>query len=546
MRDRIVEEGDGDDGAWVWDRRSTLDYGRHPALQFVDGVATADFEGVNDPIPAAGWGPHDPTLLQGDPFNDPRRLLVLTLASDCAALPDSQLYDLLSLSTLPGVVVAVAPGLDARGFRDALRLDVTLHASSLTAEAKADPSSRRWADSGRVGDRLWDRQASTPFDPALFEVAEHVLRLPHGDARRLAVEVVAHEALGHDYIVSPGLAAGARRRRGWWWPRRKGTCSPGQAMRLAGAKARMYRMIPLAYEPMRFSINVGMWLDLAAMNFTPGLREALKGALAPGATSGEEAAADHLLAIRGRLTELLQSRDAIYRLVRREALDPQPSRGRDEEEAGVTGNDLIARLSYHLTAALDAAYGVGDNLAWVLARRDETTGADRIISFTGLVGGDKARRHRWREGAHAAAGAAAVLASPRLPFMLAVREVRNLRVHREGVDTGPIRWGPPRDAPIRRLSGWWIHRRRLGTHRLRDGRDIELSDALAQEADYVSDAFVAFAFVPFVDTLWKDTATLAGGVLRSIDWPSARRWRPRLTPGQRLWRQRSQRRLWGL
>lgn len=95
--------------------------------------------------------------------------------------------------------------------------------------------------------------------------------LPPEQAAGLVVETAAHEALEHDYIVSPGLAK-ARLDSSTSWPNDTGVCTPDEAFRLAGTKARMYGTVPLLSDPEGlWSVNVGRLYDLAVIHFVPRL-----------------------------------------------------------------------------------------------------------------------------------------------------------------------------------------------------------------------------------------------------------------------------------
>ena len=394
---------------------SLLDFGHHPALLFIEGVATDAFHAAHDPIPTAAARRRVGVSVREDPFTETRRPLVVTIASDCRGLRPDDLKDLIALSRLPGVIVVLAPGVPDLGFRETLRMDWTDRSpGGVTAILRGHPSlSTRGGPMRASGPLGWwrhriGREASASFDTGLPELAAFLLKVSLADAEPLAIEASAHEAFGHDYIVSP-LLAKRRRHDGRGWPASAGPCSPAEAMHLAGAKARMYPTIPLHVEPTSMlTTNIGMYLDLAVMNFVPGLRRALKAALAPKATHEESRSIEHLLAIRGRLAELLMARDHMYRLVRREALGPRQARRDGYELVGVTGNDLIALQSIHLTTALDSAFSVGDNLAWVLARRDGVPSNHPNVGFTGLVGAPR-RSEAWREGAAVRMGGDALL-----------------------------------------------------------------------------------------------------------------------------------------
>jgi hypothetical protein len=375
-----------------------------------------------------------------------------------------------------------------------------------------------------------------------------MLDLSYEAANTLVVEALVHEAVGNDYIVSPGLVR-ARRDRRRQWPNQLGACSVDEAFRLAGVKSRMYRTVPMFAEPTGLAnVSVGDAYDLAVTHFTPGLFRALAAVLAPSASAGETAAADHLLAIRSRLAEILVARDAIYRSTRREALGPHWIRPFDMGPvAAGAGNDVIANLAYHYSAALNSAFAVTDNLVWVLAKLDNPGQTlRRDIGLSRLL---DQKQPTWASGPACRSGVQAILASEHISFILAARELRNLHMHRDGVNFGSIEWRPAADAPLSGLSGIWVGRRQLPTYDLGYGH-IDLFDGLGNVAQLVQPDYAAVTFQRFVDELWRATTDLVGSCLLACPWTSNGWGRTaiRQAPmsGHRWWRSRIQRRLWAM
>lgn len=531
---------------------SILFEGLHQALLLVNQLGREALAAAHDPIPLAAHGTHRPSRLRrGDPFDEPARPLVLTLASDCASLARQTQHDLLSLGRYPGVVVELMPGLDPLGFREPAGVSWTDEDARLRirvgsgADAGSDELFARFDGPAATQFERRDRETWASVEPGLVAGAARMFDTDPETAGRLAIEAIVHEALGNDYIVSPILTT-ARHDRAMAWPNQIGACSVAEAFRLAGAKARMYRTVPLLATPTGLgSVNVGQLYDLAVTHFTPCLMRALSGALSPLAPPGEAAAADHLLSIRGRLQEILIARDAIYRLTRRAALGPAWVRAFDSgPTSGSAGNDLTVNLAYHLAAALNSAFAATDNLAWVLARRDDPGLRGRWVGLGTLLG---PRRRPWASGADAERGARALLGAPDLPFVLAAREVRNIFMHSEGVDYGAVDWHPPTDAPLQGLAAVWVFRDALPVIRLREGT-ADLFQAIAEESEWADAEFALLTFQTFADRLWSGVSAIVGICLQALDWSPSdwTRKHPHTPISRRWWRTRLQRRLWGL
>jgi hypothetical protein len=435
--------------------------------------------------------------------------------------------------------MSLMPGIDRQGFT--APATITWDADGIRLAAPASPHS----GPDMFGDMS---DPNTRYFPLTSRSEQELARIMFvmgpDDAERLVAEVAAHRALGADYIVSPRLSevrASGRRR----WPGIIGACTVDEAFRLVGTKSRMYRFVPMEAEPgYAATINVGRMYDLAVTRFTPHLRRAIGGALSPDADESESATAQHLLAVRERLRDLLIARDAIYRLTRREALGPAWLRPFDPSRAsGSGGNDLTTHLTYQLSAALNVAYAATDNLAWVLALRDDAGVENREIGLTTLLG----RRHRsWTEGQSVTAGRAAIMRSKSLSFTLGAREVRNRFMHHEGVNYGFIDWLPSTDAPLAGLTGLWIFRDVLGALHLRGGT-VDLFNAVAAESQFVSGDMTVLTFMRFIDQLWTCTSQLIADGLGAVTWGSSH-WsgQPEASDLARRWRSRLQRRLWGV
>jgi hypothetical protein len=386
------------------------------------------------------------------------------------------------------------------------------------------------------------------FDRGLDEHASTVFPDASDSARQLVREAQVHAGLGYDYVVSPGMAS-ARIDRSKRWPNDLGACTPYEAFRLAGVKARMYDSVPLFADPdALFSVNVGMWYDLAVMHFTPGLIRAIGGALAPSAAHDEHLVGEHLLAIRVRLSELLQARDAIYRLTRREALGPlRGSTFAEGPIVGPRGNDLTAQMSYHLTAALDSAFAAIDNAVWVVVRGDDPAKSRGSVGLGTLL---DPKPSAWTRRPSATTAIRLLARNSSLPFTLAARALRNNMVHREGLDFGTIDWHPSADAPVHGLSGIWVTRDQLPPLELSIGR-VDLFGGLAHSGRLCGQDMVVMTYQRFVDGLWDSTTRTVGSCLSAREW-SSRGWTwsdPVVMNAPRewhLWRTPMQRRLWGL
>jgi hypothetical protein len=541
----------------MFESASLLFYGLHKALLFVDGVAVRAFRPSHDPIPTAASSmlPRQPQ--PGDPFLEVSRPLVLTLSYEWRESP-SKLKDLLSLSTLPGVVVVVANGVPTMGY-DVEVMSWSVDGSIIRAEIQ--PQTSEGADLARmrahfdgpsvVRSAELHRSATAQLMGGGTQDADRALGVPQDQAALALYEGQAHEALGYDYIVSPTLVRARRHPRKAWF-NQLGACSFREAMALAGAKARLYRSIPLVMEPhSQFMINTGLWLEMAVQHFVPTLQSAIKASLAPSASPEEAATAPHLLAIRSRLTDYLIARDALFRLGRSEALGPLWVRPFDSRPAaGAGGNDRIALQMFHFTAALEAAFSVLDNLAWTFAKRDGNSDETYGVGFNALVAARRQGAPAWLRGSDVLTAARAISASASVAAVLGARQVRNAVVHSDGIHFGAIDWHPAFDAPIDGLSGFWLSKSLLRDTNLVDGSTACTFDAIRAAVEFDGGDMAAGTFFKFVTELWFDLVTVVSDAVRAVEWPSGASWRPsaRLDgPVPHMhWKQGFQRLLWGL
>lgn len=549
------------EGRHFGDPASVALHGLHRGILPLEAAGANSFAASLDPVPAAAHaqfrmhgGP------PGDPFDDPARPLILSIASDCVELHARTRHDLLSLSRYPGIRLALMPGVDPDGYaepaqvtweRDAPRFVVQTHRSGR-------------AESERLF-RLFDGPAPTAiFEPrdhgATFldpELAEHAPRAFEGDpeaCRRVALEAIAHETLGNDYIVSPLLVT-ARRDRRMGWPNQLGACTPEEAFWLAGLKARMYSSVPVLAEPDgQVDVSTGTLRDLTAMHLTPHLARALRGSLNPAVSDHEAACAERLLAIRAHLSELLQARDAIHRANRREALSRSWARPFEHSPvSGALGNDLIGQATYHTVAALNAAYAIADNLAWVIVRRSGAPlGADRDVGLGRLVTPPRREDPPWKQSSELARNATGLLRSKWLPVVLAARRVRNAFAHREGVDYGAVTLTvEDLTSQPGEVHALWVWRHSLDRIRLWDVGQVDLFEVTASWAEYSDGAAAIITFRRFVDRVAWAIMRLADDGLRGLSWSSGA-WLRSSTASREyhavasLWHWATQRHLWSL
>ncbi len=460
----------------------------------------------------------------GDPFESRERPLYLAIASDCAGLRPSTLRALTSLSLLPGVRVDVMPALAG----------MSTEPTKLVAWSGQSPDYH--VTTTREPQRTYLIQTEEDW----VRLAEDFLKLDRPAAERIVLEARIFEALGYDYLVCPRLTTGRDRSRRAW-PNWLGAVTPEEAFRLAGAKARMYGMLPEGHDTgIRVYTTIGRTYDQAATKWTPGLIAALAGAVGS-RDPAESGTVPFLLGIRARINQLLVARDEVYRLTRREALGLRGGSRTDEEKAPARkGNDLRESLAYHATAAMDAAFAAGDALAWVAAVRDGgNIGHARAIGLGQLLGGTA----KWTSGTNACKVRAALQASADQAFTLAVRELRNRNVHRDGLSHGRLIFHPPVAGP--EPSVVWVDLETFGGH----SRADDLLRAIADRADYADDGLAVLTFLRLVDEIWCSTARLISCALKSMAWGD-RSWL-RAEGGRKddldgRWRTHTQRLLWAI
>jgi hypothetical protein len=499
----------------------TVAHGRHHALLLQDGIGRPELDSALDPLPRrSGWHPLSP----GDPFENRERPLYLALASECASLPQATLRSLLYLGRLSGVRVDLMPGVPDLGADEIHRVSWSGDGDPYTVTTTRQPKAQWFATA----------------ESALFSLAEEVLAIDAEAATRMVLEAESFEALGYDYLVSPVLAS-VRGRGRRAWPNRLGAVTIAEALRLAGAKARMYGIVPVEHDSkVRVSTSTGAIYDMAVLRFVPGLRKAIAGAVRS-PDPDEAAAVPYLLGIRARLNQLLIARDEIYRLARREALGPRRARPADAVEApSRAGNDLTEAFAYHLSAALDSAYAAGDALAWVAAKRDGFEGDGREVGLVALRDGTRDAV----KGPNASAVREAIGKGTRARFQWAARELRNRNAHRDGLDYGRLAFDPPSTAAPEPSVLWVTAETFIGR---RDPEELFI--ALAEQANYGGADLAIFTFVRFVDELWCATAETVSRGVRALTWTDWRWTRSDPRWGRetaRLWWTCTQRGLWGI
>jgi hypothetical protein len=269
--------------------------------------------------------------------------------------------------------------------------------------------------------------------------------------------------------------------------------------------------------------NVGSVRDLAVMRLSRRLALAIGGALGPSVNDDEGACSDHLLAIRGRLGEILVARDEVGRLARREALGPRWARPFDSGPvSGTLGNDITSLMAYHATAALNAAYAIAENIAWVAIRRSGVTvdDSDRSVSLTALVA--PSRRPRWwTEPVDSMARS--LSAKSCMPLELGILRLRNAFAHREGVDYGSVSLEPRSMSQTNEFSGLWLQRGTIGTIRLIGDHAVDLFEASRSSATLSDGDFAVFTFRRLLDVILCSSLEVTDACLGTFGW-SSRRW----------------------
>jgi len=462
-----------------------------------------------------------------DPFSDPGRPLRLTLSGTLRWLPTSHLESLLGFCRYPGIEMDAMPGLPRMGYEDIGHIDGPVDG---------------WVTTSRVP----TRRHAVRSNPGLLEHAGGLWPgAGEAAARRLTIEAAIHQALGNDYLVCEH-ANGPRSDRRIGWSNDLGACSVDEALAMVGAKARMFRFVPLFVSPGAMSsVNVGRWRELAVRRFVPHLARAIIGASSPSASDWERASLQHLQAMRARLLELLIVRDVTFRMARSDSLARDSHRYsffNDAPIVGESGGDLLELFHYHLVAGLNAAFTIGDNLAWVIGRRAGVAIADP--SMVGLARAlfPRADDKTWRSNAERKAIAAAIQAATDIETAMALRKMRNLSVHRDGLEHGRISHHPSTPY-IPEVFGVWIVRG--------DARTDDLWQTLARLADFVSDDVLVITYRRLVSAIWRSTTDLVAKSLVLLPWSSTRwirtedAWKDERQQELR-WDHWSQERLWDL
>lgn len=546
-------------GAGVRDGVSIALHGLHHGLILIDGAGRDEFAAAHDPVPALAHPELGTRGVSGDPFDDPARPLVLTLASDCADLPERLYLDLLSLSRYPGVNLSLVSGLKDYGYDSVLRLEWAEGEQRGSEVRQIESEGRRRDDAFAAFDGVAPTSIRRPRahasiwpQPGLIEAVGHMFDAPIDTARRVAREAMAHKTLGNDYIVSPTLVQ-ARRNRIAGWPNELGACTVDEAFALAGLKSRMYAAVPLGAEPNGLvSQSTGLYRDLAVTHFGPRLWRAIGSALGPDALADEAACSDRLLAVRSRLSDLLIARDEILKLGRRDALGPAWGRPFDQGPvSGASGDEVWRHMAYHMMSALNALTAIADNLAWVVQLRsgrhpaddDRTSGFVRLITERRLVSGNDVLRP-------------VVECLQRFPWtglLVGMLRLRNAFAHREGIDFGPVSTETMTIPMTREAAGLWIGPEAVGRS-VRTG-EIELDPfaALCDVATFVGDTQLAvWTFPRLIDVVVAAAFSVSNEMLRLPPWRSSRRWlfeSPVYVSEhwkRRLWRANLQPRLFGL
>jgi hypothetical protein len=513
------------------DSRSVYLYGWHVSLLLADGTGYEEIEQALLPTPrgadtSASYGV-DPR----DPFSDSDRSLSFTLGPGVESLPPRRLRQLLELSLMPWVTIDAIPSVDAQGWEKAgsIKCSKVTNGIEVTTTRLVDQTRWHW-----------------PMDDWIPLLAAN-LGLDMACAQETALALAAHMALGNDYLVSPTLAAS--RASGPVWGSRQGTCTVEEAMFLAGVKTRSYRTAPLQFGKVVHQwTTTGAIYDEAAMDLSHSLRRALGGSLAPTASEEESQCLDHLLAIRGRLRDLLVYRDELVRLERREALgkdwpkSPQPNRS----IAGGTGNDLTFRVDQHVTAALNAFTTILDNLAWIVTAREHLTVPAQTVGFDKLI----RPKEPFRPTRASAAVQSRMAADRQVGRALALRVLRNTVNHRAGFRFGWVK--SVRDQSLQGPEALtiWVPRH---------GPDFQLPSGKKQPAA-VELADLALVTIPemliirprtLVEACIRSAAALTSVLLPLYSW-GPRNWlyvapkdRQFETP-PRLFRGRWHRNLWGV
>lgn len=515
------------------DRFAVYVHGLHQVLALIDGIGAAEVPAQHLPLPAGAKPGGRLHAGNGDPFSDPHRPLRISLGNDVAQLPRRDRAVLAGLARLDGVEVHALPGAIDGEPKGVGVVTVEPRGEYIDVKTTLHPSTTYGGFFGTGWHQVLDSQLRVGLDRAFT----------------LTRDIAAHEALGNDYLVSPILAT--RRATAAFWGAAVGSATLEEATFLAGVKTRMYRMmLTNALSQAHVSVNTGWVLDAAALALAPRLKRALAGALSPVATRAEGLATPHLLAIRGLLRDLLLARDELARLERREAMGPEWPRtfGRDRPIEGGSGNDLIYRMSYHATAALNAFTAILDNLAWVVSAREGIVAKPHTIGFDRLVAANPGAA--WQATRPIAHLRAATDRSATRRAM-AIRALRNWADHRDGLEFGAVRAVKyERTMKGPEMLAIWVWKNEA-TFKLWDGTEGRAADQLDDIAALDLGDVLLLRPRPLVEACIASASRLTNDFLSLYDWSPADWIKTQRRPGDglsttRLLRGRWQRALWGV
>jgi hypothetical protein len=257
-----------------------------------------------------------------------------------------------------------------------------------------------------------------------------------------------------------------------------------------------------------------------------------------------------LLALSGRLADLLIARDAVMRLARRDALGPDWMRTFDQGAiSGALGNELAAHMAYHTMAGLHALTAIADNLAWIMRRRsgEDLRDDDRSSSFAKLMTSDGRVPESVRGRVESLQGL------PAVTVVLGLLRLRNVFAHRDGIDYGILSTETMTIPPRRQVAAMWFEPSAVGKPVRFAGGEANLFDAIAEHATFAaSGQLVAFTFPDFMAVLVRTALSVTNEILSKPAWHSSRKWlleaqaRTQQASTRRLWRSGHQRRLLGL
>ena len=453
------------------------------------GVGAQELLGSYDPRPRGRKDWRE----ENDPFDDPGRPLRLAIGTDVARGDPDTWQRLLRLAQLPHVELHLMPGIHASG-------------SGVIRETEF-PGDISWLGITNASRPLLSQHPGRTAN-ASQSLAEVMFPELGAMAPRLVFEGELHEEIGTDFLVSDALAA-QRGRRSGWWVRQHGICTTREAFRLGGTKARMYAAAPVLFQKWgTTTMNVGLWRDRALMRFLPILQMALYSVHGPDCQSWERGSAEQLLAIRALLLDLMIARDAVFRLVRSDASRPVYGGrrlGRDPQP-GAQGNDLLQLLAYHALAALNHLFAASESLSEVMVNWCAVARGRRRMGFRDFVAG---RAKPLARSAAAINLRGQLLSMPETNDALVLRDIRNLWVHQDGVELGRIGLDPKPQGSLE-MFGLWLTRDRF------EGD----WGVLTRMSRYADAGLAVLSFDDLLDSAWRVSLGLIGGVLAKLDWSS--------------------------